>query len=175
MPASPSVDNYFIGKGVCFFTPTGGVERDLGNAPEVELTPAVEKLDHFSSRTGTRTKDRSIVIEKSVTLRIVLEEITAENLAMLLMDQDITTATDGTKTLRILKDTEITGAFRFDGRNDVGNRIDINLPSVSFGPTGSFNPISDEWGQIEITAEVLVTEYTDGTSDFGTITVTDAA
>lgn len=175
MPASPSTDNYFIGKGVCYFTPDSGAERDLGNAPEVELTPAVEKLDHFSSRTGTRTKDRSIVIEKSVTLRIVLEEITAENLAMLLMDKNVVTTTSGTKTLRILKDSEITGSFRFQGTNDVGNQVDIDLPSVSFGPSGSFNPISDEWGQIEITAEVLVTEYTDGTSDFGTITVTDAA
>jgi len=175
MPTSPNTDNYFIGKGVCYFTPTGGVERDLGNAPEVEITPTVEKLDHFSSRTGVRTKDRSVTIEKGTTLRIVLEEVTAENIAMLLLDNDVVTNTDGTKTLRILKDTEITGAFRFDGTNDVGNRVDINLPSVSFGPSGSFSAISDEWGQIEITAEVLVTEYTDGTSDFGTITVTDAA
>lgn len=174
MPASPNTLNYFIGKGICYFTPDGGVERDLGNAPEVELTPAVDKLDHFSSRTGTRTKDRSIIIEKSVTLRLVLEEVTAENLALLLMDQDLVTNTDGTKRLRILKDTEITGSFRFDGTNDIGNKADIDLPSVSFGPSGSFNPISDEWGQIEITAEVLVTEYTDGTSDFGTITITDA-
>ncbi|MEJ6845086.1 hypothetical protein V3589_02535 [Sinorhizobium fredii] len=174
MPTSPDTLNYFIGKGICYFTPTGGAERDLGNAPEVEITPATEKLDHFSSRTGTRTKDRSVTIEKAVTLRIVLEEITADNLALLLLDKTPVTHTDGSKTIRILKDTEITGAFRFQGNNDVGNQVDIALPSVSFGPSGSFNPISDEWGQIEVTAEVLVTEYTDGTSDFGTITVTDA-
>ena len=174
MPASPSPLNYFIGKGICKFTPTAGVQRDLGNAPEVELTPTIEKLDHFSSRSGVRTKDRSIVLEKGMTLRLVLEELTAENLAMLLLG-DVVENSDGTKQFQIFENSEITGSFLFTGTNDVGGQVTITLPSVSFGPTGSFSPISDEWGSIEVTAEVLATEYTDGTSDFGTIVVTDAS
>lgn len=173
MATSPNTLNYFIGKGIVKFTPTSGAERDLGNAPELELTPTIEKLDHFSSRSGVRNKDRSVVIEKGMTLRIVLEEITAENLAMLLLGT-VDTASDGTKSFRIFEKTEITGSVAFTGTNDVGNKVNIALPNVSFGPSGSFNPISDEWGQIEITGEILATEYTDGTSDFGTITMTDA-
>lgn len=174
MPTSPNVLNYFVGKGVVKFTPTAGVQRDLGNAPEIEITPTIEKLDHFSSRSGVKKKDRSIVIEKGATIRIVLEEVTAENLAMQLMGT-VATNTDGTKTFQIMSLAEITGQIDFTGTNDVGNQVDIVLPSVSFGPSGSFSPISDEWGSIEITGEILATEYTDGSSDFGTVTVTDAA
>ena len=63
MPASPNTINYFIGKGIITFTPTGGALRDLGNAPEIELTPNVEELEHFSSRSGVRNMDRKVVIE----------------------------------------------------------------------------------------------------------------
>ncbi|HUF57552.1 MAG TPA: hypothetical protein VMM55_13435 [Thermohalobaculum sp.] len=46
MPAAPSIDNYYIGKGVVYWTPESGVERDLGNVPEFEFSPDIEKLDH---------------------------------------------------------------------------------------------------------------------------------
>lgn len=174
MPASPNTLNYFIGKGIIKFTPTGGVQRDLGNAPEIEITPTIEKLDHFSSRSGVKKKDRSVTTEKGATIRVVLDEVTAENLALQLMGE-VATSTDGTKSFRIMSGSEATGRIDFTGTNDVGNTVDIELPSVSFGPSGSFSPISDEWGSIEITGEVLATEYTDGSSDFGVITFTDAA
>ncbi len=85
MPAAPSIDNYYIGKGRVFWTPEAGVERDLGNVPEFEFTPELEKLAHYSSRSGVPTKDREVVIEKSATLRIVMEELSLENLRMTLM------------------------------------------------------------------------------------------
>lgn len=175
MPASPSIDNLSILKGIIKFTPTGGVQRDLGNAPEVELTPAIEKLDHFSSRSGVRSKDKSVALEKSMTLRVVLEELTADNIRMLLIGGEVTENTDGSKTFDIFEESEITGAIEFTGTNDVGSQIDLALPSVSFGPSGSLNLISDEWGNFEITGEVLATTYTDGSINFGTVTVRDEA
>lgn len=168
MPTSPSTFNYSVLKGICYFTPTGGVEQDLGNAPEVELTPAIEKLDHFSSRTGVRSKDRSIVLEKTLTLRIVLDEITEENLRKALLGGALSTNSDGNSEFAIFAESEIAGSFRFDGQNTVGNLIRMTLPNVSFTPTGSLKLISDEWAQIEITAEVLID---DETEDFGTVEV----
>jgi hypothetical protein len=175
MPASPNPLNYYIGKGKIYWTPEGGVERDVGNVPEIEYTPSTEKLEHKSSRTGVSSTDRTVVLEKAMTVRIVLEEFTAANIAMPMLDSEPVDNTDGTTTVRMLKDPEIKGALRFEGTNDVGQRVDILTPLVSFGPSGSFSPITDEWGQMEITGDVLVNEYTDGTSDFGTITVTDVS
>jgi hypothetical protein len=48
------------------------------------------------------------------------------------------------------------------------------MPSVSFGPSGSFSPIvsgDDEFQSIEMTGDLLSVTYTDGTADFGTMTV----
>ncbi len=174
MAVSPSIDNLGILKGNCYFTPTGGAEGHMGNAPEVEITASIEKLDHFSSMSGVRSKDKSVVLEQSFSLRIVLEELTAKNLRLNLMGGDIQTAGDE-HSFEIGANSEITGAFRFEGTNTIGNKIDLDLPNVSFTPTGSLNLISDEWGNVEVTAEVLSTTATDGSVSFGTATVTDAA
>ena len=89
MPVSliaPDADNYQVGKGIVSFKPDGAADYiDLGNVAELEYTPNIEKLDHYSSRAGTRTKDKSVVQTRSGTLRILMEELTAQNLSMLLM------------------------------------------------------------------------------------------
>jgi hypothetical protein len=165
---SPNVLLYSVLKGTVSFTPTDGSPRDLGNAPEFELTPGIDKLDHFSSRAGTRKKDRSVVREQTLTARIVLDEWTAENLQMALMGGDTTTNTDGTKSFGIMAVSEITGALTFTGTNDIGSKVSLVLPNVSFTPSGSLNLISDEWGTIEVTADVL---YDEEAGDFGTCTI----
>ncbi|RWO83171.1 hypothetical protein [Mesorhizobium sp.] len=175
MAASPSTTNYFQGTGKCLWTPTGGVQRDLGNIVECELTPSVDKLEHKKTRGGSKKTDFTQYNNQAVQFRIVLDEITAENLAMELMS-DVVENSDGTKTLRLMSVSTITGALEFVGDNNVGNTVHGVFPSVSFGPTGSFSPISgDDFGQVEITGDLLAIEYTDGSSDFGTMTVTEAA
>ncbi|TIN41399.1 MAG: hypothetical protein E5Y10_22930 [Mesorhizobium sp.] len=172
---SPSTTNYFQGTGKCLWTPTGGVQRDLGNIVECELTPSVDKLEHKKTRGGSKKTDFTQYNNQAVQFRIVLDEITAENLAMLLMSEVVENS-DGTKTLRLMSVSTITGALEFVGDNNVGNTVHGVFPSVSFGPTGSFSPISgDDFGQVEVTGDLLATEYTDGSSDFGTMTVTEAA
>tara|TARA_R110000782_G_scaffold30776_2_gene76355 strand:+ start:1098 stop:1598 length:501 start_codon:yes stop_codon:yes gene_type:complete len=150
MPTSADINNYYIGKGTLSWTPEGGVLRDLGNVPEFELTPDLEKLAHFSSRAGIRKKDREVVISQSVALRLILEEWTIDNLQMALMGGTITT-----NTFDIFAVSELRGQINFIGTNDVGPQIDIVLPLVSFTPSGSINPLSDDWAGLELTGEVL--------------------
>jgi len=167
---SPNVDNYWIGKGIIKFQPDGSTGYvPLGNAPEVEYTPAVDVLDHFSSMAGVRSKDRKVVREKSANIRIVLEEMTPDNLGLAFMG----TVTDPTSpatepyTIDIFSLSEIKGSLRYVGQNDIGPRIQVDLPNVSIIPTSSINLISEEWASMEITAEVLI----DGTTGkFGTVT-----
>lgn len=165
MATSPNVLNYSVLKGKVFFTPTGEGERALGNAPEIELTPNVDTLAHYSSQEGVRTKDKEVTLEKSCEIRIVLDEITADNLSILLLS-DVYTGSDGQSELSIMEVSSITGVIRIEGTNDVGKKIDVVLPSVTFRPSGGLNLISDEWAQIEITGEVLAVG-----GNFGTVTV----
>src|ERR1044072_1539283 len=91
---APSSDNYVIGKGFLIFRPKGEEYFfHLGNCPSFTFTPAVTKLDHFSSMEGTKEKDKSIVTEKNGTVRITMEEFTKRNLGIMLMgDVDDTDA-----------------------------------------------------------------------------------
>jgi hypothetical protein len=171
MPTSSNINNYFVGKGVLYFTKSGDQERELGNAPSVRFSPNTERLDHFSSQSGIRSKDRSILLEKVLTCTITLDEITPDNLAMFFFGDDATTNTDGNSVFSIFAESEVTGSLRLVGTNDVGNKFEVTCPSVSVTPTGEFDFISDEFGTLEMTIEILLGD--DGT--FGTIEQTDAA
>lgn len=98
MTDSPSTDNYFQGTGYALWTPTGGVQRDLGNIVECELTPSQDKLEHKKTRGGSKKTDFTQYNNQAMQIRIVLDEITAENLQLLLMSSAPVASTDGTKT-----------------------------------------------------------------------------
>ena len=164
MPASPSTDNYYVGKGVVTFKPAGGAYADVGNVSSLEITFDIKTLDHFSSRSGVKKKDKSIILEKSATVTMIMDEWTAQNIAMAVLG---TVGVGG--AISIFSKSEIAGSLKYTGANDIGPRVDIELLNVSFRPGGSLNPLSDEWGQIELTGEVLA----DSNGDFGTVTVTD--
>lgn len=169
--ASPSTTNYFQGTGYALWTPLGGVQRDLGNIVECEITPSQDKLEHKKNRGGSKKTDFTQYNNQAAQLRVVLDEITAANLAMLLMS-DVVANTDGTETIRVMSKTVIQGALEFIGDNSQGNQVHGVFPSISFGPTGSFSPISgDDFGQVEITGDMLAITYTDGITDFGQMTM----
>lgn len=150
------IDNTFIGKGIVKIKLTGeAVYRDIGEVPEFEFSTNITKLDYFSSRSGVRKKVRTVVTEKSATLRIMMSESTFENLALALMGAGSAEDSPAADQIGILSEDEVRGAVRFVGTNSVGPKIQLDFPDVSFAPSGSFNPISDEWGSLEVTAEVL--------------------
>jgi hypothetical protein len=155
MPTSPNVLNYFIGKGTVSFTPTGGAARDLGNAPSFSLGPTIETLEHFSSRSGIRSKDRTVTLSRGGVINMILDEITLENLQLALFGGAIDDGTVGDREFSLLGASEITGSITLTGTNDVGNQFTVIVDSVTFTPTGEFDFISDEFGQIELTGEVL--------------------
>jgi hypothetical protein len=170
MPTSPSVYNYHIGKGIVSFKETGGSSFvDLGNAPSFAYTPAVTKLDHFSSREGVRTKDFTAITQIGATVKFTLDEITGNNLAFFALAEQ-GTDTAGDITLSGLSKAEFTGQIKVVGTNDIGQHVDF-IADVSFVPSGDFNFITDkdEWTVITIEAEVM--KGTNG--DFGVWTIHD--
>lgn len=156
---SPDVLNYLVGKGIVSFAPTGtSTYIDLGNAPKFEFESNVTKLDHFSSREGTKLKDLSVITDRSATLNITLDEFSVENMAIALGGD-----TSGSDIV-IGGVSEFKGAIRFVGTNDVGPRWQWDFPSVSLTPNGAIGLISDEWAQIELTGDVLAVDGSFGTA-----------
>jgi hypothetical protein len=172
MPTSPNVQNYHIGKGIASFKEVGGSTFvDLGNAPSFVYSPTVEKKEHFSSREGVKTKDFTAITQIGATIKVSLDEITGENLAMFALAEQ-GTDTDGNITLSGLKKTEFTGEIKVVGTNDIGQQIDF-IATISFVPAGDFSFITDgdDFTVIELEAEVQ--KGADGS--FGVWTVRDEA
>jgi hypothetical protein len=172
MPTSPNVNNYHIGKGIVSFKETGeSVFRDLGNAPSFVYTPTIEKLEHFSSREGVKTKDFTAITQVAATIKVTIDEITGENLAYFaLAEQGVDT--DGNVTLSALTKTEFVGEIKVVGTNEIGQQVDFQA-TVSFIPEGDFSFITaeDEFTILELTAEV----QKDVNGSFGIWTVRDEA
>src|SRR4051812_46867436 len=140
---SPDTGNLLIGKGICIF------QRDdesafyhIGNVPAINITPKVTNLDHFDSQTGTKTKDLTIVIEKTMEIKMDMEEVTAKNLALLMLGT-IDNTNPNAPIVNLFARASITGHLMFFAANDVGPRWYLDLPSVTFNPSGDFSPITD--------------------------------
>jgi len=161
---APSTDNLVIGKGFIIFKPTG--EDDffhLGNVPNFTWTPAVTKLDHFSSMAGTKEKDKTIVTEKAATVKITMEEFTKRNLGILLMG-DVNDDDPDNITIDIFSKTALEGELRFYATNDEGPRWRFFLNKVSFTPSGDFSPISEQYANMVVTGDVFAVDGVWGTA-----------
>jgi hypothetical protein len=77
---SPAIANYYDGKGIV--TING---RDCGNVSKFELHVQVKRVDHFSSRFGTKVKDFTFVQEKEAKVTLTLDEFTFDNLLLVLL------------------------------------------------------------------------------------------
>lgn len=171
MPAYPTPDprNYAIFKGIVHFTPEGGARTDLGNVSGFSLTPEVEKLPHYSSRSGVKTKDREVVVQKTNTITMVLEEMTALTFRLALLGTQ-GTDTDGNIVIEVDDTDLLRGLLEFEGTNEVGPKWNFNFPSVAISPSGAIDLISEEWAAIEVTGDI---EATNGV--FYTATLQDSA
>ena len=171
MPAptmeSPNVGNLQVGKGIVTFKKDGDVDfRDLGNVTSLVVTPAVETLEHFSSREGVRKKDLVITLEQGGTVTVVMEEFTAYNFSIMTLGALDEMAVGGPE-VEIFASTSVTGHLRFTGTNDVGPKITLDLYNVSFTPTGDLEMISDEWNNMEVQGDVLVAPSGPNIGKFG--------
>jgi hypothetical protein len=165
--ASPSITNYVIGKGNFFIkSSTDTVRRHIGNCPEFELTPELEKLEHFSSMEGVRERDKSIVIEKKATLRIVLEEWTPENQTLALLGTQTAQGSGSDVDISIFSVNAIRCELWFEANNDVGPKINYYFPAVDIIPSGSIPLISEEWMQFELTGDVQSSNSSFGTASY---------
>jgi len=164
---SPNTDNYVVGKGKVYFMPEGAsgtiLDHHVGNVTEFEIEPAIERLDHFSQMEGVRSKDKSIILEKGLTVRMIMEEWTPSNLRLYLLGEP-DDADDANVTIDIFADNSLRGHLRYVGENEIGPKWSFDLPVVEFTPEGALNMISDEWAPIEVSGDILFEDGTFGTA-----------
>jgi len=129
MERGHDVENYMLGKGILYFAPfdENGVnqgEIDLGNVPSFNVSLALEKLPHYSSRSGLRVKDKEVITQVEAPLSLQLEEFNLDNLKLAFMGEDYTYS----QTAGSITDESVT-ALAFDSWFKLEKRV-ITAASV---------------------------------------------
>lgn len=170
MPASPhSTTLYTLGRGIVSIAQWNGTTppvslTDVGNSPRFEAEVTEETLDHYSSRSGTRNKDKSVVLETGFTLNFDLDEFAISNLAIFLMGSISGNVISANTEL----DKEYTVSFQSD--NPSGPNELWEFHRVKLSPGGSLNLISDEWSLMTFSGEGLSDTTNNPTSPYFTVT-----
>jgi hypothetical protein len=164
MAASP--DNYQISKGMFYIADVvapasigTAVWTEVGNVSSATFSTELETLDHFSSMAGTRSKDKTVIVEKAATLVITTDEISPENMRLKILGDAYTAGVS-----KIFATNAITKMVKFTNTNEVGPQYEWIFYKVDFVPSGEFQFISDEWNTIELTGNVLAVD-----GEFGTL------
>ena len=170
MPASnPSTTLYTLGRGVVSIkawtgtTPPTPPLNDVGNSPRFEVEVQEELLDHYSSRSGTRTKDKQVTLETGFTLNFDLDEFSVSNLAMYLKGSISGNVISANTQL----DKEYSVKFVSD--NPAGPNETWEFHRVKLSPGGALNLISDEWSLMTFGGEGLADTANNPTSPYFTV------
>ena len=139
---SPDVRNLSVGTEFIEFRPEGADDYfHVGNVPKFEFKMRMETLDHFTPVNGMKVKSYTWTVELAAEIEMEMEEITAANLAMLMLGE-ITAGPGGQPQVSIAAQAPKTGALRYTGTNETGPRWMIDLHSVSFNEDGEFSPLA---------------------------------
>ena len=152
-PASPSTELYTLGKGTLWIAEwsggSPGAYEDVGNCPSMEVEVTVEKLDHFSSRSGAKNKDKTVVIESGYKVNFSLDEKSNKNLALFLMG-----SVDG-NTVHALTSATKEHAIKFKADNAAGPNDIWEFWKAGISPGGAVPLITDDWLSLSYVAEGL--------------------
>ncbi len=134
MPLAHDIDNYLFGKGRVYFKSKDGEGYiDLGNVPKFGIEVEVEKSEHFSSRSGTRNKDLSVVQEVSAKSSLTLEEASAENLDIAFMGDGVVSGSQVAGQIDAVETTTADDVFVDLGKTDL-SILKISHGAITGGP-----------------------------------------
>lgn len=102
--------NYVVGRGRVFFDKfkkgtnvSEAGELYFGNSPEFTITADSETLDHYSSESGMRVLDASVLLELTQGGNLTVDEINADNLALFFLgDKETITQTQMTDRKQVI-------------------------------------------------------------------------
>ena len=154
-------NNYYSGQGSVSASerdpltgaPLGFI--DIGNVPELEISIETTKFEHKESESGSRAVDLSIVQEKKGTFRMLVENISLENLAMGFWGTTVSTTAVTAEALVVVAPLDFTLGK---------NTLPIGAVNVSNVLVGTAAGLSDHTVDVDYTLD----------PKYGTITVLEA-
>lgn len=134
-----------------------GSELYLGNVVTGSFSSDITFLDHFTAKTGTRMKDRSVVQEINITISLELDEPNIEGMNLFMLGGSVTeeAGTPASRRFAPYMNTERTGGARLAGVSDTGNEWVWTIPRATLKPEGDFTYNDEDWSSFSFEVEVL--------------------
>lgn len=159
-----NAENYTIGGLRFYFTPNLGTELYFGNVVTGGFNSDITFLDHFTAKSGTRVKDRSIVQELTVQINLTCDEPTVEMMNFFMLGGDVTAG-----VFQPFTNLERNGSCRLFGVSDTGNEWGWEVPVCTVKPDGDFTYNDQDWSQFSFIVEALA-DASDPTAPYGDLT-----
>ena len=168
MPTAPNTNNYTVPGGIKLYVNTGSGERDLGNIVDIDLEPGQDLLEHFTNRSGKRTKDKEIVLEDKMTISFTLDEPNIENMRLYFRGGAITDE-GATQKIAIATLPSIEGTARLECFPSTGRGVqwEVYFGKVSIKAKGAIKLDDKTWMPIPMSIEVLDNYSVDPQYPFG--------
>ena len=168
MPTAPNTDNYTVPGGIKLYVNTGSGERDLGNIVEIDLEPGQDLLEHFTNRSGKRTKDKEIVLEDKLTISFTLDEPNIANMKLFFRGGDVLDE-GSTQKIAIAALPSIEGTARLECFPSTGRGIqwEAYFGKVTIKAKGSLKLDDKAWMPVPMSIEVLDNYNADPVYPFG--------
>lgn len=141
----------------------------LGNVVTGEFGSDITFLDHFTAKTGSRVKDRSVVQEISITYNLTLDEPCVENMNFFMLGGAVTTSAGppAKKTFKPYTVLERNGGALIAAVSDTGNEWVWTVRKATFKPDGTFTYNAEDWSQFAFILDILSNAAEDPTTPFG--------
>lgn len=144
-------------------------ELYLGNVVTGSFTSDITFLDHYTAKSGTRVKDRSIVQEISVSQNLTMDEPNVDAMNLFMLGGTISTqaGTPASRRFAPYTNTERSGGARLCGVSNTGNEWVWTIHSATLKPDGEFSYNDQDWSQFSFVLEVLSDSEANPTTPFG--------
>ena len=169
---SHSTQLYTVGRGILYIAewngdtaPSAGDFNDMGNAISIDVELTEDVMEHYTTRSGLKKKDKVVIIQSGYTVSFVLDEESIRNLRMWLKG-----TMSGSNVIMANTALNAEYALKFVSANATGPNQTWEFWKAKVSPNGTFSLISDDWAQLSFTAEGLADEAGHPTSQYFNVT-----
>lgn len=127
--------------------------QDVGEYAQFDITPNITTINYKSRKQGTRKLVREDVTEEEANFTLVVNSISARNLAMG-MGGVVTNVAAGHDRVTLMETSSTTADLQFEGTNDVGQQIDFH-GTVQFRPGETFSLAQDEYTAMSLSGQMV--------------------
>lgn len=170
MATPPNVDNLSLFKGIIKWMANGEASyRDLGEVSAFTTSMDAETLNYLSRRHSSRIPVKTITLGRTMTVAFTMSEPAPENVLMWLAGE--TSGSPPGAVMSIGTASEVRGALRYIGTNEVGVPYQVDLYDVIINPTGDLAWLTDnDWSELQMQGTVMANTTTGSFGDVQEIT-----